>query len=312
MIICENDFNKFFSGYIETEVQYGYTFFYRFSKVQREYYKSEKEYYGIQSHCPAGVKLSIANCKRVSFDFICKTENEEINLGIITKNGEDKTYKMDKTTGKVDLEFGGADVVLYLSYNAYLGIKNLDIEGDAMPKKEKTIFSFGDSITQGYCTNEPAHTYPMKLSRTLDAEVYNFGISGFYMEKGILNDIELLPKPDMITLAYGTNDWSYERDYREGLEHIFKELNIKYADTPIFIWLPIIRGDGKNKLKFGTLEDVREDIRNEARKYSNFILLEDGMKMDLDSDFMDDLTHPNAKGMRALGELIAAEIKAKI
>ncbi len=95
------------------------------------------------------------------------------------------------------------------------------------------------------------------------------------MREGILNELSVLPKPWIITFAYGTNDWHFEKNYKQSMEAVFKMLADKYPQTPVFILLPIARSCETDKMKYGTLQDG---------------------------------THPNNEGMRYLGKKVTEDI----
>ena len=68
----------------------------------------------------------------------------------------------------------------------------------------KIIF-IGDSITQGYDAVFASQSYANKMAYMLDAEIVNQAIGGEIFRPAILD--EKLPfAPDLITVAFGTND----------------------------------------------------------------------------------------------------------
>ncbi len=314
MLINQDEIKEYFSGYIETEIKDGYTYFYRFSESQRDFYENEGMYYGLQSRFPAGVKISVNKCKKISFDFLCSDKiREPLSFGVIGEGGIDNTYNFDVDEGTLELFFEEKDIVVYLPYFAQVGLKNINIDGSPATKNEKVILSFGDSITQGCFIDEPAYAYPSILGREFNADVYNFGIGGYFIRRGILNDIDLLPqKPCMVSFAYGSNDWYFQKDYKEELPYVLKKINEIYPETYVCVILPPVRQNEDAQKMAGTLADVRSDIKKEAEKYSNFTVLEAGTTLNLETDFVEDLIHPNTVGMKKYGQRLAEEIKEKI
>ncbi len=307
----EDIFLQYFTGYVDVELEDDFYFLYRFSREQRAFYQSELDWFGLMSRCQAGMKICVDHCSLISFDFKCKKQMKgEVCFESVTKDGAVRrhVFSVTEELGRAEMYFDKEDVMVYFPYAVQMGIKNVVIHGDAAAKKERVILSFGDSITQGFTTEEPSQTYPSILGRDFDADVYNFGISGFVMKIGILNDIKYLPTPWIITFAYGTNDWAYEREYQEDMQSIFYELAMQYPTVPIFILVPIARGNETECLKYGTLEDVRNSLCLEASKYPNFKVLESGRDMNIEMHFLEDATHPNSIGMRYLGDKISADI----
>ena len=72
----------------------------------------------------------------------------------------------------------------------------------------------GDSITQGMDARGPASAYAVQLARVLDVELLNQGVGGHIFDLDALDD-ELPYHPDIITIAYGTNDWSRDTTREE-------------------------------------------------------------------------------------------------
>ena len=190
-----------------------------------------------------------------------------------------------------------------------MGVKNIVIEGETDNNHEKVIWSFGDSITQGFYLDFPSLTYPAHLGRAFAAKVFNFGVGGYYIRKGMLNDLDILPRPWIITFSYGCNDWLKDMDYKKELPEVLKILRIYCPDTPIYVLLPIAKEGEKEKKYNGTLEDVRNGIAKEAQKYENIYVIHCGRNVDIDLHLCEDGTHPNNQGMKFFAESIEEEIK---
>ena len=303
---------EYFTGYLDVVQNNGYSFLYRFGKAQREFYEKEGGYFGAQSRYSAGIKLSALKCTEVSFEINCISSDKELySVGVI-HNGTEENYMFSKGESSIELTFDSEEVTVYFPYDAEIGIKNIKING--IPGKTgKNILSFGDSITQGYMLTESAAAYPSELGRRFDADVYNFGIGGYFIRSGILNELDCLPQPYMVTFAYGTNDWHFENDYTRDLPEIFLRLHEKYDNIPVFVILPIARKSEKTEItKLGTLAQVREVIAAEAEKYDNFYVLNCGGKINPDDDLYTDGIHPNNSGMRKLGKYLTDEIKINL
>ena len=309
MNLDKKTIENYFSGYLEAEFENGYYFLYRFGIEQRSFYTKEGGFYGNQSHYQAGIKINVDNCTEISFDFVIRSEGtEEISFGAVYADGREENYRFDSSIQKAVFSFKGESVNVYFPYNARIGIKNIEICGDIPMKTERNILSFGDSITQGYMITEAALAYPSVLGRAFKADVYNFGIGGYFIRSGILNELDKLPRPWIITFAYGTNDWHFEQDYKKELPDIFRRIHNKYPDTPVFVILPITRRNESMRRSSGFLENVRNDLEDEAAKYHNFYVISSGKKLDAGAHLFDDGIHPNNDGMRYLGRLIAEDI----
>jgi len=98
-------------------------------------------------------------------------------------------------------------VCVYFPNLAQLRIRNLILptDAEACPRK-RNYLALGDSITQGYDALHPNQSYANLLADALDAHVLNQAIGGDVFCPENL-DPALPFQPDLITVAYGTNDW---------------------------------------------------------------------------------------------------------
>ncbi len=304
----------YFSGYIDIAKKDDYFFLYRFGQTQRNYYTEEGPFYGKQAHCGAGICISVKSCQRISFDFVCgsASSDHDVVFESVNEQGKMSLFSFPRDGEHAEFEFDHENVVLYFSYFSEIGIRNIQIIGEAPIQKNRVILSYGDSITQGYMTGHPAISYPSVLARAFDAEIYNMGISGYFIRKGILNDIEKYPTPWMITVSYGSNDWNFEKDYMNEVPWVFEKIHKLYPHVPVCILLPIVRVTEKEHKRFGTLEDVRNDLRKEAAKYPNFTVINSGATMRLKEHFDSDGIHPNDSGMHYFGEALVRDISKVI
>ncbi len=310
MINDDRVIERFFTGYLDIVKEDGYSFLYRFGAKQRAFYDNEGEFYGAQSRFAAGIMISASECEKISFDIICKSA-ERYSFSII-HDGIEEECVFEKAEDHLERAFHKEDVSLYFPHGAEIGIKNIEVIGNCC-KTSKNILSFGDSITQGYLITEPAAAYTAELGRRFRANVYNFGVSGYFIRKEVLNELDVMPKPYMVTFAYGTNDWHFEKDYTADLPEVFAKLHEKFSDVPIFVILPIARADEKTVVnQLGTLTQVREVIAAEAAKYNNFYVLRCGNQIDPSLDLCPDGIHPHSDGMRKLGRCLTKEIRADL
>ncbi len=310
MINDDRTIEEFFTGYLEVVKDGEYNFLYRFGMKQRAFYEKEGEFYGMQSRFAAGIVLSASECEKISFDIICKSA-EKYSLSVI-HDGIEEERVFEKAKNHLELAFHKEDVSLYFPHGAEIGVRNIEVIGNCC-KASRNILSFGDSITQGYLITEPAAAYTAVLGRQFHANVYNFGVSGYFIRKGILNELDVMPKPFMVTFAYGTNDWHFEKDYTADLPEVFAKLHEKFSDVPIFVILPIARMDEKTVVnKLGTLTQVREAIAAEAARYNHFYVLRCGNQIDPSADLCPDGIHPHSDGMRKLGRCLTKEIRADL
>lgn len=209
-------------------------------------------------------------------------------------------------------------VTVFLPWSVETVIKTVSVADGAkvlpVPEKRTRILAIGDSITQGYIARHPAYTWVGKVTRALDAEVLNQGVGGYCFYENSLT--EPIPyAPNLILLAYGTNDYSGVETaaaYEARLRGYMKRLAELFPGVPVLQLLPIWRNDlsfhYKEKARDYTLEDARNIIRRVAAEYPNITVADVNMPQDQDF-FAPDWVHPNDLGFQIFGERVIEQIR---
>ena len=169
------------------------------------------------------------------------------------------------------------------------------------------LLMIGDSITQGWDSEYDSFTYAYQLSRALNANSVIQGIGGAFYHESTLDEIPF--EPDIVTVAYGTNDYNKFATYDELRGHVSAFLDgiaEMYKNKKIFVLSPIWRG--KVGCPMGSFEGCRAIITEEAEKRGMIHI--DGLAMvpPIPSLFADGWLHPNALGFGFYGENVTREI----
>lgn len=180
------------------------------------------------------------------------------------------------------------------------------------PKREHRILFLGDSITHGFSARFSSMTYVSRLTEALYADVINQGIGG---EKFNLFAIdEQLPfTPDLISVAYGTNDWASAIGSHSRLAGAatgyFARLRDLYPTTPIVCVLPLWRGDSNRETGVGSFEEARRLIRVAAEQAGAHVI--DGMELvpHVPGVFNDKYLHPDDLGFAFYAENLLPHFK---
>ena len=106
-------------------------------------------------------------------------------------------------------------------------------------------------------------------------------------------------KPDLITVAFGTNDWAGRptaEEFDTRAENFFSRLNEVYPGVPVYAILPLWRGDSWRQKPTGTFTEAR--ARLAAIMAAHGCIIVDGMKAvpHLPEFFDDYRLHPNDLG----------------
>lgn len=99
---------------------------------------------------------------------------------------------------------------VYLPTYAPVQFRSLGLEGRLAParplREPRPVVVYGSSITQGAFASRPGLAFPAQLARTLDAEVYNFGFSGWGKgEAAVAALLATVESPSCYVLDWGIN-----------------------------------------------------------------------------------------------------------
>ncbi|MEG0502288.1 MAG: SGNH/GDSL hydrolase family protein [Cellulosilyticaceae bacterium] len=129
---------------------------------------------------------------------------------------------------------------IIINFPLYNGVKDIvfAVEDCALIKPptpytiEKPILFYGSSITQGGCASRPGNSYPLHLSRWLDADIINLGFSG--NAKGDIAMAEHICEKDMSVLVmdYDHNSPTIE-DLKKTYQPFYKCIRNKHQNLPI-------------------------------------------------------------------------------
>ncbi len=306
----------------------------RFTEEQSQFYKELNQNFYDKNFCPAGVKLCFkTNSEKLYIKINTKpvTSREFFSVDVFV-NGESAGFldnfshkDMTGAYGKTKLENGDfskefnlgsgeKEVLVYLPALVKTLIKEISLSDGAMfepIKPQKKLLAFGDSITQGYDALRPSNRYAARLAKKLGAEEINKGIGGDEFEP-ILAKLKDDFEPDYITVAYGTNDWSYREraDFAARCKEFYEAVRKNYKNAKIFAITPIWRKDyNTNKTKFGPFEGLREEIANAVKNIENATLI-DGFKLVPENEnlYGDLNLHPTDEGFKYYADNLYKEI----
>ena len=188
-------------------------------------------------------------------------------------------------------------------------ISNVTLEEGASfsnaPAQKHKILFIGDSITHGSTSVHASMTYAHQVARELDAEIVNQGIGGERFNP-IAVDTELNFTPDLISVAYGTNNWSHDpsHSYMVGLTNgHLAALRDYYPNTPIAVILPIWRADHTLTTKqVGSFECMIELVREAALRFGATVIDGRTLVPNVKGVYADARLHPNEFGFQFYAE----------
>lgn len=325
MKLSVEQIRKIVVGAAYVEEIYGEVHFFRFTKEQAEAYKNYNDDFYNKVFATAGIRLEfVTDSKKMFLEVdVCKGSSRNYFCHAVYVNGEHigDLASYETNTGVFSKEFelgeGEKTVVIYFPWTVASKIVDLSLDdGATLAPVEKfcKMLQFGDSITHGYDAKAPAASYASLVTDALDAYSINKGIGGeifFPTLSELKDDIE----PDIITVAYGTNDWSkgdLER-FETNSRKFFENLAALYPNAKIFALAPIWRGNyDKSDRKYDFSHTV-EHFNEIAKDIPNLRVIDcfDFVPHD-PACFSPDILHPNDEGFSYYAEGVLKAIKESL
>lgn len=264
--------------------------FNRFTEEQQELYKTISDDFYMKSFSTSGVSLEF------------HTNSEFLGLSVAISSGSSRRFfthsifvngsRTDELSGKIEagtkdtlfckqFQLGAGDKKVRIAFPWSVNSKLVSLELDegafiSPVSKDIKMLMFGDSITQGYDASRPENAYAVKLAEYLNADARNKGIGGecFRAEMALLKeDI----KPDVITVAYGTNDWGKrtKEEFERECKGFYTNLRKNYPCAKIFAFTPIWRADiDEEKAIHEPLSYISEYIKGVAKALENITVID--------------------------------------
>lgn len=301
----------------------GYLHFYRFTEKQIAFYQETNTDFYYKTMATSNVRIACTtDATALSFAYTAHKRSSrkfcyfDVYAGgvMIAHEGVDGC---EEATGRVQvaLPTGVKEVVLYLPPLFGAAIKDLTLENAtfaAPVEKTRKMLIVGDSITQGYDAVYPSQSYANLIADMLDATSVNQGIGAEIFNPDII-DADLGFTPDLITVAYGTNDYSKRtrEDFTAAANEYYAKLRRAFPTAKIFALLPIWRGDTAKPRPVGSFEKAKAIVRAAAEAQPNTVVIDGNTFVPhLPEFFSDKHLHPNDMGFKFYADaLLAAMIK---
>lgn len=296
----------------------------RFTEAQEEFYKGVKDEHYHRTFATAGVVLEFdTDSERLSLDVRCSKGSSRRwfahsilvdgkSLGTLGGNYPDGGYA--DVNGSWALGEGTKRVKILFPWSVCSRIRALTLDEEALfepVRKEGSVLIFGDSITHGYDSSVPERSYASQLAEYLDADCINKAIGGEVFRPGLAELVDDV-RPNLITVAYGTNDWSRKTPdvIRENATAFFVGLRRNYPHTPIIILAPVWRKVWQEARPGGDFRGVAELLKGIAGEIGNALFIDCfGFIPQELSLYSPDGTHPNDAGFRFYAEGLISTLK---
>lgn len=250
MKLTFDDIKSITRGAVDIAERDGYYRFERYTEEQKAAYEGRQRSY-IRTSATASVVLDFyTDSENISFDY----EIDRLNMvmadfmffdvwedDIMTHHIGDYCTSPITNTVNLKLSKGEKRVRIYLPNIFKMNIGNVILDDGAsfrQAKKTRRALILGDSITQGFDANFPSMSYPNILARDLELDIVNQSIGGEVFLPESLGTSPLFDA-DIITVAYGTNDWLGGSPDFYAIEEYFKRLSLLYPRAKKFYISPI-------------------------------------------------------------------------
>jgi lysophospholipase L1-like esterase len=209
------------------------------------------------------------------------------------------------------------DISIIFPQSAIVELAAIEVEADvqiaARQASAKKYLALGDSITQGMDARGPISAYPLQLARLLDLELLNLGVGGHIFDLDALHD-ELPFEPDLVTIAYGTNDWSRDTTRSQIVDTVERYLlrvqDMLAGKADIYLVTPIWRANGGERRQGGTLSKFSVAIAEAAAPMDNVAVVDGLSLVSHDVGLFADGIHPTDEGFLQFGRNLDSAILA--
>ena len=169
----------------------------------------------------------------------------------------------------------------------------------------KHLLVIGDSIAQGFVSEDPAHSWPSLLAARLGLDLVNQGLGGQVFQPGSLFGLAVTIDPARIVVALGEN-YRYEtcvaRRVSMDIRAYLAEVSRLWPDVPTHVLTPLWHDEEVwPSHAMSCHEQVPELIATHVASHEQMRLIDGLELLDHDKELLaDGFEHPNARGCRQI------------
>ena len=264
--------------------------FYKMKKCQIDAFYALSDILGFRAETTTGIRLDFeTDSKFLAFEIKGGSRFEYLIDGIYQGTVKDSRIELSAPC-RITLCFPSHEIGV---------IDNVELSDGAIATRhifDRKILFIGDSITQGWNSGIDTLSYAYRTSFALNFDSVIQGVGGAYYHASTFADSGF--EPDVVIVAYGTNDVNHFKTQDEMIEQLRSYLGkVKetYASSKIYAISPIWVSGGNEEKRMGNLWESYALIADEIEKCG----VEHIRGLDLVPHerryFADDL-HPNGDG----------------
>lgn len=183
----------------------------------------------------------------------------------------------------------------------------------AVPRR-KQLLVLGDSIAQGFVSDDPAHAWPSLLATRMGLDVLNQGVGGQVFQPGSLFGLAGVTDPARIIVAYGEN-YRYEpcmaRRISPDIRSYLLEVARLWPQVPTCVLTPLWHDEEASPSHgMSCWKQVPSFIAAHVAPHDHMMLVDGLDLMDHDPALMaDGCEHPGERGCRQIATRLNAVIR---
>lgn len=294
MTLNLDEIKKLTVGAVEIEKLDDGIHFYKMQKCQSEAFAALSATLGQRALTTTGITLDFeTDSEFLSFDVISGGRFEYLIDGVYKG-----CVKIDGGHARIDLDSPCRLTLCFPSHEVGI-IDNVQISDGATAVRhvfDKKALFIGDSITQGWNSGIDTLSYAYRTSFALNYDSIIQGVGGAYYHASTFADSG--HDPDVVIVAYGTNDVNHFKTQAEMIEQLHLYLGkVKetYKSSKLYAISPIWVSGGSEEKAMGNLWESYALIADEIKKEGLDLI----RGLDLvphDKQYYSDALHPNADG----------------
>lgn len=261
--------------------------------------------------CTSGVRVRfVSDTRRISIALRYGVEARTIYRGELIVDGNAQggfgpTERKEEWSGFIYEQANAARHTfdLWLPHMCQADVLSMEVDDGSVvepaPKLPLRWLAYGDSITQGMTATLPTRTYVGRCALALNAEVNNLGIGGAILDPRLADGVPD-GQYDLITIAYGTNDFSKGvtgEQLRERTRRLVTALRSKHPRAAIVLLTTLtwVR-ENKPNANGATLDQFRRSIFGLETEFAGVHLVHGDTMIPEEDRWFVDKVHPNDEG----------------
>ena len=281
--------------------------FHKCTAKQEAAWASKSDFLGGGALTTTGVRLDfVTDSKHLRFDTASGNRFELWINGVLMQQFLMNDYNKENKAAEWALGEGEKRVTLtFPSHDAgVLSYVALDDGASVRPTEfARKMLLIGDSITQGYNSDYDSMSYAWRTAMYFDADCVIQGIGGAYYAEDTFDDIPF--DADVVTVAYGTNDYGHYKTLEEISAHAEAYLALvkeRFAGKKIFVISPVWRADTDKPRSSGSFSEVIDAVESAAKKHGLTVISGMSLMPHLSTFMKDGYLHPNDMGFGVYAE----------